>query len=171
MRIAIFLILTGIILSCGNHPDVIRTNHQPSQLATLAVDSLSDREADSDASLKEGLALFRTGNYERAQTLFEKSLEENYRNWKAHYYLGLTLRLRDMPDQALAALHHGLRLAPDDPRARSRIYVAIGEVSESTGAIGKARISFMTALQIWPESDSARDGLARLENLDPADSR
>lgn len=118
-----------------------------------------------DSCLSDGLILFRQGDYEGARRLFEHAININATGWQAHYYLGLTLNKEGKHSLARASFQASLAFAPNDKRTRSLIYIAMAEGWEKQGNLGQAKLNYITALNLCPESSSAVDGLERVERL------
>ena len=163
-NVIVVIIVVLLVLACGRQMTVIEAQYRqttPSKIITA--EPKPSVNEDSNTAFQTGLSLLRSGHFARARDSFQSAVASDFRNWKAHYYLGLALGQLDNSEQALVALHNGLKLAPKDDRARSRIYVALAEVHEDTGQVGKAKLNFTMALNLWPESIDARSGLQRLD--------
>lgn len=117
----------------------------------------------ADTLLKEGMMIFRQGEYERARRYFELALQKGTDDWQAYYYLGLIYSKRNSHAQAMDNFTASLAYAPYDKRTRSRIYVAMGQTWEKQGKFGQAKLNYITALNLYPKSEPAEDGLKRVE--------
>jgi pentatricopeptide repeat protein len=118
-----------------------------------------------DSCLSDGLILFRQGDFEKARRLFEQAISANITGWQAHYYLGLVFDRKQEYALAQRILNSSLTYAPDDKRARSRIYLAMAESWEKQGKLGQAKLNYITALNLCPDSPPATAGLERIERL------
>ncbi len=140
-----------LAIACGHSPEIIHSRHEP-------------RSASIDNHLAEGVSLYRSGHLDRAEGHLATALTHDPSNWTAHYYLGLVLAATDDLATASVELHQALELAPNDGRTRSRIYFALGQINEQLGHDGKARLAYLTALNLWPNSHSARTAMRRLDD-------
>jgi Flp pilus assembly protein TadD len=111
------------------------------------------------------LILLRQGDLEAADRHFRQAADIDPMDWRSHYYLGLTLIKRERYAGAHQELNTSLSLAPGEKRIRCLIYLAIGECWEKQGNLGQAKLSYITALNLNPDSTPAADGLARVEKL------
>ena len=161
-------ILLSLIVStgCTQRITVVKAGLENSEIQT------SDRKGQSNSSdpiydsyLNDGLILFRQADYDGACRLFAQAIEISASGWQAHYYLGLALGKKGKHSLARGSFQASLAFAPDDKRTRSRIYVAMAEGWEKQGNLGQAKLNYITALNLCPESSSAIDGLERIERL------
>ncbi len=123
------------------------------------------KEAVEDATpdqIRDGLILFRQGEYGQARAAFEQALMADSSNWQAYYFLALIARRQENPGLALALFQRSLHFAPLDARSRAQIYVAIAETHELQGNYGEAELNYRTALHLFPESNTAKEALDRL---------
>lgn len=152
--IVVWLIILAV--ACGSHrADVVKAQYyQPAPRQSML--------PDAQNHLNDGVSMFRAGRHESAADHLRKCLAVDSTVWSAHYYLGLVLLAQEQPEAATVELRSGLTLAPPDSRTRSRIYVALGQVEENLGHASQAKLNFLTALNLWPESGPARAGLERL---------
>ena len=118
-----------------------------------------------DEQLHEGLILFREGRYDEAQGLFEEAIAADPDGWSGHYYLARLMIHQKKYDPAIDELYLALDLAPDEPRTRSNIYRSLAECLELQGQFTKAELHYRTALNLFPESTPAREGLSRLQSV------
>lgn len=147
--IAILALVLGLA-GCGHSPEVVEARYEPAPVPA------------ADNHLAEGISLYRSGHLNKAENHLTTALAHDPSEWAAHYFLGLVLAENDKPDSSSMELHRALDLAPNDGRTRSRIYYALGRTNERLGYTGKARLAYMTALNLWPDSHSARQALRRL---------
>jgi len=121
-----------------------------------------------DEKLHEGLILFRAGHYSEAQELFEQVIAADPSGWSGHYYLARLMIHLERYTPAIDELYLALDLAPDKPRTRSNIYRSLAECLELQGNFTKAELHYRTALDLFPESTPAREGLSRLQSFHQA---
>lgn len=96
--------------------------------------------------------------WERNDTLFAQALLVTDDNWLAMSVLGADLLSQDRLDEAEQFLVQGLRINPLD----SRLHMDMGEVYRRIGRIDDALVHLRRALELDPESQTAR---ARLKLL------
>ncbi len=152
------------LFACSHGPEVVRAERRTSTTV-----GSSSGDAGAARALGDGISLFRRGELRAAARHFERvKISEPY-NWMGHYYLGLIALAQDRWEPAEVDLHRSLKWAPDEPRIRSRIYVALGEAAEGQGRAASAKLSYLTALNLWPDAASAQDALSRLEHRENSD--
>ena len=160
------LLSLAIITGCTQRMTVVKARQD--KLDSHISDSknqpnMSDRAYDS--YLSDGLILFRQGNFEGARRMFEQAINANITGWQAHYYLGLALNKKQEHSLAQNSFNSSLTYAPNDKRTRSRIYLAMAESWEKQGKLGQAKLNYITALNLFPDSSPATAGLERVEQL------
>jgi len=163
-KIILILFLSVLVFnSCSqkinvarNHPDEI--NRVPS-FASNSPDMIPSTYGER---IHEGLILYRSGKYIKAQNYFKAVIKDYPKEWSVHYYLGLVYCKLDNCKNALREYDTGLDYAPDDPKVLSSVYRAIAECFEHQDNFNKAEKNFRIALDLFPESTSARRGLDRI---------
>lgn len=119
----------------------------------------------TDEQLHEGLILFREGRYTEAQGLFEQAIAVEPDDWSGYYYLARLMIRQENYAVAIEQLYFALDLVPDEPRTRSNIYRSLAECLELQGQFTKAELHYRTALNLFPESTPAREGLSRMQSV------
>ena len=132
-----------------------RERYDPNRTPTVA-----------EEHLHEGLILFRSGNFQQARHHFKQAIADNPHGWSGHYYLARVMMRQEEYTAAMEHLYVGLDLAPNEPRTRSDIYRSIAECLELQGELARAELNYRTALNLFPESTPAKQGLARLQDRD-----
>ena len=155
-----------MLYACGNRMTVTRAalesgNNTPDD----AQPSPEITELPADPLLNEGLSLFRSGDFGLALEKFKMSLAIDSTNWLSCYYHGLSQVKLGVPSAAGRSLHRSLEYAPADKRLRSRIYTALGETREMQGEYQRAKLDYLTALNLNPESADAQEGIDRIESI------
>lgn len=134
-----------------------------------ASDSVSKRQGLPDSAagrhLRDGLILYRQNNHPAARQEFEQTLVIDPRSWLAYYYLGLMDKNVENFGSARRQFDLSLKYAPQDKRSRSLVYVAAGECWELQQDYGRARMKFLMAQNLHPQSVAAEAGLRRIEKV------
>jgi len=169
---AVVLFTLLLAASCGRKPEVIQTRHQTNPAVQIvANDSTTQDGPQFELAIGNGLSMLRSEKFERAGACFSQAVQLRPDSWRAHYYFGLCQRHLEEFEKSEQSFHSSLELAPADDRARSRIYVMLGELFEVRGMLGKAELNFLTAIRLWPDSIDAREGLKRLKQYSAAPTR
>lgn len=117
----------------------------------------------SNNHFKQAKKFYAKGNYKQAMKHCEKAIEFNHRNWKAHYYLGLTMQKRNQDARAIEVFGAGLKYSPDNNLIRSEIQFAIGVSWENLGKLNNAHQAYNLALVLNPDNRSAREAKKRVK--------
>ena len=162
----IFILILFYLAGCGKQYKVVKTHQKTGEgeIAEKFIDNNSSDVAD-DRYFHDGLILFRQGQNKRARIQFEKSIDYYQKNWLSYYYLGLIMNKEGIYPEAISQFHLSLKYAPGEKRSRSLIYVAIGESWEYQGEYGKATQNYQMALNLYPESVTAKEGLNQVAEL------
>jgi len=164
--IALLLITVLITSGCSRNFTVVKTQPkvQDDQPGRTQYDP--DRvPSAAEEQLHEGLILFRGGNTKEARQMFEQAIVADPDGWSGHYYLARLMIRQEQYRDAIDELYLGLDLAPDEPRTRSNIYRSLAECLELQGQYTQAELHYRTALNLFPESTPAREGLSRLQSV------
>lgn len=130
----------------------------------VPVDSLTTANQEKFAALlHDGQMLFRQQQYAEAVSSLREAVALEPNHWQPYYFLGQIKTQTEEFNVADALLSTSLKLAPSDPRLRSQIYVALGENCEAQALYGRAAQLYRTALNLHPDAEVARQGLARLD--------
>lgn len=157
------LIVMGVFcLDCSRKLVVVKTTRTPSGPVSQE-QGLSDSVAGRH--LRDGLILYRQDNHPAARREFEQTLVIDPQSWLAYYYLGLMNKNVEQFDSARRQFDLSLRYAPQDKRSRSLVYVAVGECWELQQDYGRARMKFLMAQNLHPQSAAAEAGLRRIEKM------
>jgi len=164
-RIKLLFIIFILILPVGcSHNFTVVKAQLGSDQPVSSKNSLADsRQDDYEKTLHEGLMLFRQGKIYASKKQFEKAVSQSPENWRGHYYLGLALTRLEKYTPASTSLYTSLDLATSNKRERSLIYLAIAKNFEAQGEYGKAELNYITALNLNPDSQQAREGVLRLK--------
>ena len=162
----ILVLALTAVAGCGHRPDVTnaRLERPPTEGFTTA-DSVAGRH------LEDGISFYRSGSYPAAVAHLDSAAQSDPTCWTAYYFLGLCRKELGDASAAQDNLLIALNQAPSDPRTRSHIYVALGEVALDLGNLSSARLNYVTAINLWPESASAQQALERLNSGPGRNSR
>jgi len=160
------LAFIAIFVGCAQRITIIKARYKSSEsmISDPKNQPYSSRPT-YDNYLNDGLILFRQGDSRGACRLFECAIDIDSINWRAYYYLGLTLSSEGEYDLARNSFNSSLAQAPNDKRTRSLIYLALAESWEKQGELGQAELNYITALNLYPNSSPATDGLRRIGQL------
>lgn len=123
------------------------------------------RDSAASERLDNGIALYQHGDLDSARRVFEEVLAGSPSNWRAYYFLGLIHNRCERYGRAEAYLNRSLRYAPADKTRRSLIYIALAVSFEQRNDLSRAKLKYLTALNLNPQSPEAREALKRLEPL------
>lgn len=116
-----------------------------------------------------GLALYQNGLLDSSRTVLLEALEQDPSDWRVYYLLALIDYRLERYEAAERIFQTSLVFCPDTRENRALVYSALGLTLEQEGELGRAKQHFLTALNLDPESETARDGLQRLTTLTSAD--
>jgi tetratricopeptide (TPR) repeat protein len=115
-----------------------------------------------------GIALYRTGDTERAIRLLEEACTSGATPPEAFGYLGMAYQSKDHWDSAEECLRKGLQLAVDDPVLTRHLAVVLekrGKLDEAAAAYEDAALAYQRINQL----DAAAELIASTLRLAPAD--
>ncbi len=113
--------------------------------------------------VKEGRDLLATGEFERAQIVFERAVELAPFQPYSYYFLGRISFAQRKLQQALAFLQKAELLLPRTQTAWLGETICLrGQVAEDLGNIREARSAYQRCLHFTPDSLQALTALARL---------
>jgi len=111
---------------------------------------------------EQGRRELAAGAVERAIQLFERAIAVEARVPYAYYLLAEAHRRAGRPRLALSFLDRAEQKLGGEPYWLAETRTLRGEVLEDEGRTRAARRAYRGALEAWPESRRAADGLARL---------
>lgn len=100
-----------------------------------------------EEQLKEAYGLFQQGRLEEARQIYEKVVEEDYDNFKAHFSLGVIFQFQKKDEQALG--HYSICTDIDPGFAPT--YNNMGWIFFTRGEYNKAQLAYMHALENDPK--------------------
>lgn len=160
--ICILIATGGLCLDCSRNLVVIKTNRVASSPALKEQGANSSK---AERHLQDGLILYRQGNHRAARQEFEQTLTIDPQSWLAHYYLGLIDKNDENFESARRQFDLSLQYAPQDKRSRSLVYIATGECWELQLDYGRAKMKYLMARNLHPQSAAAEAGLRRIEKV------
>jgi tetratricopeptide (TPR) repeat protein len=118
-----------------------------------------------NTALQNAITYYQNGQLNEAQNLLEQLLAEGQKDADIHYYLGCIAFHKDLYDEAITHLEKAIE--QDDSKAEyyEMLGEALGLKSQNAGMLkgammlGKVKAAFQKALELNPESLSAREGL------------
>jgi tetratricopeptide (TPR) repeat protein len=113
--------------------------------------------ARSGPSLDEAIALFRTGDYARAETQFARHAQANPRDPTPRLYLARIYRRSGRYPQAQEQLRQAMESAPEDAALHRELGFLLLDAGQAESAVGR----FRTAVELDPESVEGWAGLVR----------
>ena len=90
----------------------------------------------------EGEALFRLGQYDKAQESFEKALQLNPKLWRSHNFLGVLYDYKHQPAMAIEEYREAIANRPND----AYLYNNLGVAYSLSGRLDEALAAFRSAL-------------------------
>ena len=151
-------------------------------LATLLVASAAILEA----GWEEGVAAFKSGNFQQAAKEFQGFVDERPDVFQGHYMLGQSLAKLGRDQEALTHLRKALELEPGNvgvQLALGKVYLEVGRYSDAAALLGKIDASSlpksqqpalhqMLALALEKSGDSGRalQQLAQAARSNPNDA-
>ena len=111
-----------------------------------------------------GNQFFMEGRVDEAVAHYQRSLAINPNRFEAHNNLGLALSLRGQNAEAVSEYAKSLKIDPAYAMAHANMADALVKL----GRIQEAKDHYEQALKIDPRNDAARERLAKLQALPPA---
>ncbi len=176
MKQSFFLIALGIFcMSCGHKPEVIKGEQAPSTSSKQAAISSEQKaldQADTSFSanlalslpedIQFGVALYNSGQFEKAQDILEKAIAAGSVDWRSFYFLGMTCKELKQYPRAKSSMQNALAFAPNISPLRSELYTDLAHISESAGNAQQALLQYHMAMNLNTENIRAKDGVDRL---------
>jgi tetratricopeptide (TPR) repeat protein len=134
-----------------------------------------------DALIGEGVGLMKGHEYVRALEDFDKAVQANPNDAKAHFFRGNALSALGRKEEAIAAFDRAISLAPDVPQPyfnKGNTLATLGRNEDALAAFGtaiskdpqyvKAYSNKALVLQRLGRSDEASAVLEKVRAIDPA---
>jgi tetratricopeptide (TPR) repeat protein len=112
-----------------------------------------------------GAALLASDRYQEALPHFQRAVQLRPHDAGGHLNLAGDLTLNDRPRDAIVEYEIAIPLV-SDPHMRVAAYTTLGRLYSQVGDYARARASYQAALQIDPQQENARTGLAKVELSD-----
>ena len=119
-----------------------------------------------EAGWEEGVAAFKSGNYQQAAKEFQGFVDERPDVFQGHYMLGQSLAKLGRDQEALTHLRKALELEPGNvgvQLALGKVYLEVGRYSDAAALLGKIDASSL------PKDSAA--GAASDAGLGPGEER
>lgn len=156
---AILFVLAG----CSSQTKTIKATPETAESVQGTGSHTFGTDNTSDTLIKTAIDAIDNGDIDRARDILLKAFRTDSTDWRAPYLLGRICTDRKLSERADQWFAYSLATAPNEPKIRALIYEAMGGNCEGQGEYGKARLHYMTALQLNPDSERARAALKRLE--------
>lgn len=136
-------------------------------MALAIVFSLSAKKEESESyNMKRGMEEINRGNEEEAMYFFNKEIEENKKNGKAHLALGMLYLDREDLGNSLSEFQQALRFLPSkDRELRKRAYLMRGEVMLCLGDTAAALSDYGESIKTDGSFDKAYYSRARVYQM------
>jgi len=146
-----------MLTNCGG-PKVIKGE----RLQPVVIQTADKTESEDQKISARAIEAHQEGDRKIAQRLLEDEASNSPANWQAQYSLGQLSAADGEYERAMNCYQAALTFAPDDKLQRSQIYLAIAGCWERLNEPSMAKLNYMTASRLNPDSDQARDALTRL---------
>lgn len=103
-----------------------------------------DKKQSRQAALRQGIQLYKTGNYAASETIFRQLVEAQPEEAKYHFYFGNALFYQRKIEEATQAYQEAIRLNPKYALA----YNALGFLQATQGQWDEAIAQYQKALEI-----------------------
>jgi tetratricopeptide (TPR) repeat protein len=159
MRRFIYLLIIGsLIIGCGSKTTTIKTN--PADEVSLAF--AHSQVVAANNHLEQGKALYFRGKHNQAVKHLIRAISNDFKNWEAHYFLGLCQQKTRRYDRSIGSFNNSLKFCPSDKVILARLSYALGVSWEKEGYLHKAGDKYAHALKMNPGLSEARAGVKRI---------
>jgi len=155
------LLLCLILFGCSSNIPIIKAYARPANHKLYVNSAPPEIRAKFAASL----SLYFQGKLDSASFSLTSLIAQDPNYWGSYYYLGLVNKELGLYKAAIGRFRKAAKLPVKEPGLRSNIYLAMGECWELTGKFADAKMHYRAALNINPESASARDSYHRVSQL------
>lgn len=155
------LLLCLIVFGCSSNIPIIKAYPRPAENKLYVNSAPPEIRAKFAASL----SLYYQGKLDSASISFVSLIAQDPGYWGSYYYLGLINKDLGLFETAIGRFREAAELPVKVPVLRSNIYLALGECLELTGKFADAKMHYRAAINIDPESASARDSFLRVSQL------
>ena len=137
----------------------------PAQLSLIAkiTSKTAPRRAASLRLTEEGRLLLDSGEYERALQRFEKTIAIDSTNAYSYYYLALAHHHLTHYQQSTNFLDVAESLLSEEPYWLAQVFALKGKNLETLGSLGQADASYVQALQLDPNNQTAFEGITEIK--------
>ena len=155
------LLLCLIVFGCSSNIPIIKAYPRPAKYKLY----VSSAPPEIRAKFVASLSLYYQGKLDSAAISFVSLTAQEPNYWGSYYYLGLINKDIGLYQLAIGRFREAAKLPVTEPALRSNIYLALGECWESTGQFADAKMHYRAAININPESASARGSYNRVSQL------
>ena len=155
------LLLGLIVFGCSPNIPIIKAYPRPAKYKLY----VSSAPPEIRAKFVASLSLYYQGKLDSAAISFVSLTAQDPNYWGSYYYLGLLNKDLGLFETAIGRFREAAKLPVAEQALRSNIYLALGECWESTGEFADAKMHYRAAINIHPESVSARDSYNRVNQL------
>ncbi len=159
MRRFIYLLIIGsLVAGCGSKTTTIKTN--PADEASLAF--VQSQAVAANNHLEQGKALYFKGKHNQAIKHLVRAISNDFKNWEAHYFLGLCQQKTRRYDRSIGSFNNSLKFCPSDNVTLACLSYVLGVSWEKEGYLHKAGEKYACALKMNPGLSEARAGIERI---------
>ncbi len=155
------LLLGLIVCGCSSNIPIIKAYPRPAKYQLY----VSSAPPEIRAKFVASLSLYYQGKLDSAAISFVSLTAQDPNYWGSYYYLGLLNKDLGLFETAIGRFKEAAKLPVVEQALRSNIYLALGECWELTGEFADAKMHYRAAININPESVSARDSYNRVNRL------
>ena len=155
------LLLGLIVFGCSSNIPMIKAYPRPAKYKLY----VSSAPPEIRAKFVASLSLYYQGKLDSAAISFVSLTAQDPNYWGSYYYLGLLNKDLGLFETAIGRFREAAKLPVAEQALRSNIYLALGECWELTGEFADAKMHYRAAINIHPESVSARDSYNRVNQL------
>lgn len=117
-----------------------------------------EKVTDATSYLEQGLAAFKSGDYDTAISLLETATREEPENYRAFNYLGAAYAGKGKYNAAIGAFKSAEQINPDVVS----IHYNLGQAYEAAGVPAEACYEYESCLRMDPNYTRAHDALNAL---------
>lgn len=141
MKKVLILGLIGLFSGCSSGKQTIHATYVEPEATS-----------QTDPALEPAKAAYENQRYRLADSLFTDLLKTDESNWQAHYYLGLICLRTEQYLPSENHLFQALDLVDRSNSNRALVYFALGRLYEYQQKEAQAKINYLTAYRLDPNS-------------------
>lgn len=159
LKILTLLSMALLIIGCSSGPGTIKT--YPADEEGIVLNKGQAQAADNH--VEQGKKLYFKGKYVQAEKHLIRSIAKDFRNWEAHYFLGLCQQKLARFDRSIGSFGNALKYCPNDKLIVAKVSFNLGYSWEKEGYLKKAAEKYKFALKMNPNLAAARAGADRIK--------